>query len=138
MNRYRYILLILAIIIPVTAIYIYYAYYQQTDSTWINQCTIYRFTGVNCPGCGGQRSLHSLLHGEIAQALRYNSLFILGLPFLIYLYYIAIRVYILDHKEYLQSFVFSKGFAYTFLAAIIMFFILRNIPLFPFTYLSPP
>lgn len=138
MKWYNYILLAAAIIIPLIAIYMYYAYYKETDSTWINQCTIHRFTGLDCPGCGGQRSLHSLLHGNIKEALRYNSLFIVGIPFLIYFYYIAIRVYVLKQKQYLQSFVFSKKFAYTFLATILLFFILRNIPIFPFTYLSPP
>lgn len=138
MKWYRYVFLVIAIILPILIVYGYYAYYRETDSTWINQCTIYKFTGLDCPGCGGQRSLHFLLHGNIVQALHYNILFIIGLPFLAYFYYIAIRVYILNQREYLKSFVFSKKFAYIFLAVLLVFFILRNIPIPPFTYLSPP
>jgi len=139
MKSYKYILLILAIVIPLLALYIYYAFYsvEDTGRVWVNQCTIYKFTGLDCPGCGGQRAIHSLLHGYVLQALRYNGLFVLASPFLAYFYYIAIRVYILGQKQYLNSFVFKPWFAYLFISILIIFFILRNIPFWPFTLLSP-
>ena len=37
-------------------------------------CTFHRLTGYRCPGCGGTRALHSLLHGEIGAAWSYNQL----------------------------------------------------------------
>jgi len=37
-------------------------------------CTFHWLTGLYCPGCGGQRALHALLHGRIAEALRCNLL----------------------------------------------------------------
>lgn len=37
-------------------------------------CPLYRFTGLYCPGCGGLRGVHALVHGELLTALRDNAL----------------------------------------------------------------
>ncbi len=37
-------------------------------------------TGLQCPGCGGLRALHALLHGQVMEAFRLNPLFVLALP----------------------------------------------------------
>lgn len=42
---------------------------------WVFQgapCTIYRFTGWYCPGCGGTRALRSLVHGHLLESLLYH------------------------------------------------------------------
>ncbi|WP_372406876.1 DUF2752 domain-containing protein [Streptomyces luteireticuli] len=41
-------------------------------------CPLLRWTGVFCPGCGGLRGLHALLHGDPAGALRANALAVAG------------------------------------------------------------
>ena len=43
-------------------------------------CVFYRFTGLQCPGCGGLRAVHHLLHGDVATAFRFNPLFVSALP----------------------------------------------------------
>jgi len=43
-------------------------------------CLFHQFTGLDCPGCGAQRALHQLLHGNIILALRLNAIFVLSLP----------------------------------------------------------
>lgn len=47
------------------------------------KCPLLMATGLKCPGCGSQRMLHALLHGDIAAAWRYNALLFLFVPFLI-------------------------------------------------------
>jgi hypothetical protein len=42
-------------------------------------CPSRTFAGIDCPGCGGLRGTHALLHGQVADALDYNLL----LPFLL-------------------------------------------------------
>lgn len=32
-------------------------------------CLMLKYTGIPCPGCGGQRSVLHLLHGEFGEAL---------------------------------------------------------------------
>ena len=40
-------------------------------------CIFYAGTGLYCPGCGGLRAVHSLLHGDVLAALNLNALDIL-------------------------------------------------------------
>ncbi|MFI9252287.1 DUF2752 domain-containing protein [Streptomyces sp. NPDC053069] len=37
-------------------------------------CPLYRITGLYCPGCGGLRSAHAFVHGDLLTALRDNAL----------------------------------------------------------------
>lgn len=46
-------------------------------------CPFHRLTGLNCPGCGGLRATHHLLHGRIATALHHNLLVVVAPPFLL-------------------------------------------------------
>jgi hypothetical protein len=48
------------------------------------QCTLYRMTGLLCPGCGGLRASHQLLHGHLREAFALNPLAIAGLPLAIW------------------------------------------------------
>lgn len=130
--------LIAAIAIPFALLYYYYTYYHVDAHSEGRQCTILYLTGLHCPGCGGQRSLYYLLHGQILAALRYNVLFVVGLPMLIYLYYILVQMYVLKNERYRQKTALSMRFVYIFILVLLLFFILRNIPTYPFTYLAPP
>ena len=40
-------------------------------------CPTKALSGLDCPGCGGLRSVHSLLHGDVAGALDHNALVVL-------------------------------------------------------------
>jgi len=127
----------LASLVPLLIALFYFSFYNATDSLSI-QCTFHQLTGMQCPGCGGQRALSLLLHGEILSALRYNVVFIVGLPVILYIYYVMIEVHFFKKTEYINGFVYSSRFAKLALIAIVAFFVLRNIPYEPFIYLSPP
>ncbi|MFI9805272.1 DUF2752 domain-containing protein [Streptomyces sp. NPDC052301] len=36
-------------------------------------CPLYRITGLYCPGCGGLRSAHAFVHGDLLTALHDNA-----------------------------------------------------------------
>ncbi|MGV9254793.1 DUF2752 domain-containing protein [Streptomyces sp. NPDC003697] len=36
-------------------------------------CPLLRYTGLYCPGCGGLRSAHAVVHGDVLAALRDNA-----------------------------------------------------------------
>ncbi|MFF8998506.1 DUF2752 domain-containing protein [Streptomyces achromogenes] len=36
-------------------------------------CPLYLLTGLYCPGCGGLRSAHAFVHGDLPTALRANA-----------------------------------------------------------------
>lgn len=49
------------------------------------KCVLYQATGLQCPGCGGLRATHALLHGDVVTAFRLNPLLVLLSPLLGYL-----------------------------------------------------
>jgi hypothetical protein len=46
----------------------------------IYPCVLRATTGLQCPGCGGLRATHQLLHGHLAAAWSLNPLAVLLLP----------------------------------------------------------
>lgn len=46
------------------------------------RCMFHTLTGWECPGCGSQRLLHALLHGDVAGAWRANAFLLLSLPYI--------------------------------------------------------
>lgn len=60
---------------------IYFAF-DPTKVAIFPPCFFHQLTGLDCPGCGAQRALHQLLHGNLIAALRLNAMFVLSLPIL--------------------------------------------------------
>jgi hypothetical protein len=48
------------------------------------QCPIFRLTHLECPGCGATRAMAALLQGRLGEALHFNALVVLLLPFLLW------------------------------------------------------
>ncbi|SEH80472.1 Protein of unknown function [Mycolicibacterium rutilum] len=46
-------------------------------------CPFHALTGLYCPGCGGLRMTHDLLHGDLAAAFVDNAFVLIGLPVLL-------------------------------------------------------
>ena len=46
------------------------------------QCPFRLLTGLNCPGCGGLRMTHDVLHGDLVAAINDNVLLLVGIPLL--------------------------------------------------------
>ena len=44
------------------------------------RCFFHMITGWDCPGCGGLRATHQLLHGHWREAFMLNPLFVVALP----------------------------------------------------------
>ncbi len=93
-------------------------------------CPFYELTGLCCPGCGSGRAATALVRGHFAEAFRYNPLLILlGIPF----GFVAIwelLAYTLPCR--MRRCIIPQWLAWTLLAVIVIFWILRNIPLFSF------
>lgn len=47
------------------------------------RCPFLMLTGYECPGCGSQRAIHALLHGDIIRAWDYNPLLVIAVPYII-------------------------------------------------------
>ena len=46
------------------------------------QCGFKQATGLDCPGCGGLRSVHALTHGRLGESFRFHPAIFLSLPLL--------------------------------------------------------
>lgn len=94
-------------------------------------CLFYEITGYYCPGCGITRVLFSLLKLDFYQAFRYNPLiFILIIITVIYWLVKFILKKFMNISIEIPNYVY-----YILLVIVIIFGILRNIPMFDF--LSP-
>jgi hypothetical protein len=87
-------------------------------------CPFRWVTGLYCPGCGSLRAAHSLLHGQVREALSMNPLLVLSIPLLT-----ALR----DKR----SWAYRVWVPWAALFAVIAFGVLRNIPVWPFHLLGP-
>lgn len=98
-------------------------------------CPFHALTGLYCPGCGTTRALHQLVHGNLSRAFGYNPLAILSLPFLLYALISFTSQGFTGRR--LPSVFIPPGVLRGLVVVIVAFWILRNIPTYPFTLLAP-
>lgn len=96
-------------------------------------CLVKLTTGLDCPGCGGTRSLWYLINGDLPAAARHHIVLVFVLPFLAYLYVAWAGQQVFGWR--LPKFDVSEKLLSGFLAAWLVFSVLRNLPWAPFTAL---
>lgn len=67
-----------------------YFLFDPMEAKWMPKCMFYMVTGWECPGCGSQRAVHALLHGDIADAFRANAMLLVMIPLLIVLAFLEL------------------------------------------------
>ena len=65
---------------------VYYSF-NPLSSPLFPKCPFFVLTGWKCPGCGSQRAIHALLHGDVITACKNNALLVLSLPLIFILLY---------------------------------------------------
>ncbi|WP_152537346.1 DUF2752 domain-containing protein [Aquimarina pacifica] len=113
---------------------LYYVYNPSTTGIF-PACPFHSVTGLYCPGCGSQRALHQLLHLNIIATLDYNALYILGI--LTFLYNICMRIINRIRKKDYYNYLYHPYTPVIFGVIIVLFWVLRNIEVHPFTILAP-
>ncbi|WP_447642319.1 MULTISPECIES: DUF2752 domain-containing protein [Chitinophagaceae] len=89
-------------------------------------------THLYCPGCGSQRCIAALLHGHIVEALHQNFLVVIALPIIFY------RIYLIVRGKTIANTIFAtQAMPWITLAVVVVFAVLRNIPIVPFTWIAP-
>jgi hypothetical protein len=66
----------LAAIIAAALLY----FFNPVEHAFYPRCMFHVVTGLDCPGCGGLRATHQLLHGNVRTALQLNPLAVVLLP----------------------------------------------------------
>src|SRR5450631_1503000 len=95
-------------------------------------CPFLAITGWYCPGCGSLRAIHALAHGDLMTALARNPFAVVALGYLVLSW-----VLWLDRtaRGRPRRWLAPPWVLYGVLAAILMFWVLRNVP--GWTWLSP-
>lgn len=124
--------------IPVFFLVRYY-YYNDPEkgggSQFFARCPFHFATGFHCPGCGSQRAAHDLLHFRIGEAVQHNLMLIVVIVI------VLSKAYAMTTKKYAPAYYYNLGhqsyFTTSLVVLVFAYWILRNIPLTPFTYLAP-
>lgn len=103
--------------------------YRPQGQFFFPRCSFHTLTGLLCPGCGGLRAAHALLHGEILEALRSNALAVLS-P-------IAAVIAWFHLRRRSPGFNITTREVWIIFAVLMLFTILRNLPWAPFHWLGP-
>jgi hypothetical protein len=109
-------------------------WFNPTQHSFYPKCMLYAATGIQCPGCGGLRATHALLHGRIEEAFRLNPLLFVLFPLLLYLVIREIAWHLL--RKDLPRLFQRPACIWGFLVVVIVFAILRNLPFGPFAWLK--
>lgn len=130
MRAYRLILLAGAALVAGALLFAF----DPREWSFFPRCPLHLLVGWFCPGCGSQRALHLLLHGDVREALRYNALLVSTLPLL---GYIGIRrLAWVRWRRVLPAPHTRSAALWTLAGIVVIFFVLRNLP--AFAWLAPP
>lgn len=85
-------------------------------------CPFYHLTGWYCPGCGGLRMTHDILHGDFSAAIVDNVFLLFGLP--------VLAAWVLFRRHRRQQ-VWTLPAIVVIVVAAIAWTVVRNLPGFP-------
>jgi hypothetical protein len=88
------------------------------------QCPLKAATGIDCPGCGGLRATHALLHGDILGAADHNILALVLLPIMAYMF---VRWVLRQFDVELPTISWPRAFVWITPLVLVLFTIGRNI-----------
>src|SRR5450759_261930 len=95
-------------------------------------CPFLAITGWYCPGCGALRAVHALAHGDLVTALARNPFAVVALGYVVVAWVLWLER---TARGRPVRWLAPPWVLYGVLGAILMFWVLRNVP--GWTWLSP-
>ena len=129
--RWRFVMLGLAMLPCLALLYVR----NPEEPGFYPPCPFYSLTGLHCPGCGTLRGIHQLLRGDIPAAFGFNLFSMLMLPIIGYAFVSALLSATWDRR--LPTVLVHPALIWGLLGAVLAFWALRNVPVFPFIVLAP-
>ncbi len=97
------------------------------------RCPIKTLLGIDCPGCGTLRMVYSLLHGDLAAAVRFNAFALAALLLAAWAYAVWTYGRVVGRQAIMWPDV--RRAAPVALVLVSVWFVVRNLPFGPFTAL---
>lgn len=114
-----------AIVAALVAVAIVVLFRFDPERSWFYpRCMFHTLTGLQCPGCGSLRSLHALFHGHLRRAFALNPLLFVGGTLA------AILILVAKLKPNSSINLSNPVILWSALIVVVLFWILRNLPLF--------
>ncbi|HEY5253537.1 MAG TPA: DUF2752 domain-containing protein [Acidobacteriaceae bacterium] len=101
-------------------------HFPPTTSSFYPRCPVFTWLHLYCPGCGGTRALAALLHGRLIEAMHWNAMVVLLLPFATF-YFVASYWRAIRRADFQWPNVSSTSLA-VILVCVGIFTVLRNLP----------
>lgn len=121
MRRSLVVVLVVAVLLVLG--FVYYALDPSVSGVF-PRCKFLSLTGYKCPGCGSQRAIHALLHGDLSGAFRCNALLLVSIPWVaLCLLAEAQRT----RRPRLYARLNAPLLVWLFLIAVVLWWLLRNI-----------
>ena len=99
---------------------------DPAESVWMPKCPVKLLTGLDCPGCGGQRAVHAMLQGDVAGAIRYNWFLLYAAPYLLLL--VVERFFLRGEcRQRVQRWAENKYVVWFYIVSYCVWFVARNI-----------
>ncbi len=119
------------------------AFHPPTDDSYYPKCTLHSATGLHCPGCGLTRSVYSVLNGDFLQAVAYNAFAPILLPIMFFGVIRGVWFTIFPAPALPRDAArprksrLMRWFPTVLAVVLIVFGVVRNIPIYPLTLLAP-
>lgn len=115
---------------PITIIGAYFAVNWVLPNIPSAECIFWRVFGAYCPGCGGTRSVVSLVHGQVLRSIWYHPLIMYTV--VMYLLYMITHTMEKLHVPYIKGIRFRSWYIYVAIVIIALNCIFKNVLLFGF------
>lgn len=123
-KKYKYLTYaIMATILVAVIVYMYYQY-DPSYSSLAPKCIVRQLTGYDCPSCGVQRAIHSLLHLDVERAFWLNPFIFVVAPYIVLL----ILTTLCKGKVFcrMRRYVQRRVVVYSYIALYFIWWVVRN------------
>lgn len=125
----------IALLLLLIALICVYVFINPSKVDFLPKCPLYFTTGLYCPGCGSQRATHQLLNFNLLGVLNQNILYVLGI--LLFMYNGLIIILNKYFNKSIYNYMYHPKTPIIILVLVIAFWVLRNLPYYPFNLLAP-
>ena len=109
---------------------------NSAGASFLPPCVLYQVTRLHCVGCGMTRATHAALNGRFTEAFFHNPLGIILLPIALFAIAVEVIAWVRGRPDG-PRLRLGRGGLWALVVLVLAFWVLRNIPYWPFTILAP-